>query len=137
MTNWKLRVRKKKDLKESEQADIDVTPMLNVLYILLFFFVIGSQFDRDVGIGLNKAEVHPTHNPLTIVIEVMRNGDIHIQDRKVFHQAITATINRLKGNNADAPLVVRIDSRTKTKYLVRAIDNIRAANVFLPSVSIF
>ena len=127
---------KKKSFQESEQADIDVTPMLNVLYILLFFFVIGSQLETEEGIGLNKGIGHPTHNPLTIVVEVMRNGDTHIQDQRVLHQAITATIKRLKGYNTDAPLVVRIDSEAKTKYFVRAIDSIRAANALLPSVSI-
>jgi len=129
-------VNKKINVKESESIDIDVTPMLNVLYMLLFFFVIGGQLGKEVSIHLNKAPLHPSQNTLTIVVEVSNNGDIHIQKRYVAPRAVTATINRLKSHNVDGPVIVKVDRRAKTKFLVSTIDDIRKANVLLPAIYI-
>ena len=123
----------------SEDADIDITPMLDVVFIMLIFFIVTASFVREVGFGLfspSPVEVLVEPSTLPIVVRVTGLSTIKIQDRVVHNDAVRPTIIRLKAENPDAPVLVRVDRTAKTKLVVKAVDGIRAANVKLPSISL-
>lgn len=122
----------------SEETDIDITPMLDVVFIMLIFFIVTASFVKESGIDINKPAAdtasQPTASP--IVVEVTDLGEIMIQGRFVDHRSIRPTIIRLRAESPDSSVIVRVDTEAKTKQLVQAIDGIRAAKVELPSVSL-
>ena len=122
-----------------EETDIDITPMLDVVFIMLIFFIVTASFVKETGFGLysplpNEDFTEPRTAP--IVVRVTELDTIKIQDRVVNYKSVRPAIIRLKAENPEASVVVRIDKKAKTKLVVRAVDGIRAANVELPSISL-
>ena len=126
--------------KSEEETDIDITPMLDVVFIMLIFFIVTASFVKESGISINKPptsnEPPPADAPKPIVVEVNDLGEIHIQNRLVSGSAVRPTIVRLKAESPESSVVVKADKGAKTKTIVQAIDGIRAANVLQPTISL-
>ncbi|MEM7357484.1 MAG: biopolymer transporter ExbD [Pseudomonadota bacterium] len=123
-----------------EEADIDITPMLDVVFIMLIFFIVTASFVKESGIGLNNPpennEPPPLDAPKPIVVKVTDLDEIRIQDRVVDARAVKPTITRLKAESPESSVVVKVDPKAKTGSIMAAIDGIRAAKVPLPSVTL-
>ena len=123
-----------------EETDIDITPMLDVVFIMLIFFIVTASFVKESGIGLNKPEASQTPPDPTdvkpIVVEVNDLNEIRIQNRLVDRRAVKPTILRLKAESPESGVIVKVDEKSKTKAIVQAIDGIQEAGVSSPSVSI-
>ena len=123
-----------------EETDIDITPMLDVVFIMLIFFIVTASFVKESGIGIysppTNDEPPPLDAPKPIVVKVTKLNEIKIQDRVVDFRAIKPTITRLKAESPESSVVIRVDPKAKTKYIVQAVDGIRSAKVDLPSISL-
>ena len=123
-----------------EETDIDITPMLDVVFIMLIFFIVTASFVKESGIGLYSPPVSdepPNPDaPKPIVVKVTDLDEIRIQDRVVDFRAVKPTITRLKAESPESAVVVKVDKKAKTRVIIQAVDGIRAAKVDLPSVSI-
>ena len=123
-----------------EETDIDITPMLDVVFIMLIFFIVTASFIKESGVGVYSPPVNndppPIDTPKPIVVKVTRLGEIKIQDRTVDHRAVRPTITRMIAESPESSVVVKVDPKAKTKLIIQAVDGIRAANVLLPSVSL-
>lgn len=123
-----------------EETDIDITPMLDVVFIMLIFFIVTASFVKESGIDINKPESSQTppedNQTRPIVVEVNELNEIRIQNRLVDHRAVKPTITRLKAEKPEAAVVVKVNEKSKTKAVIKAIDGIRDAGVLTPSVSI-
>ena len=123
-----------------EETDIDITPMLDVVFIMLIFFIVTASFVKESGIDINKPPASndpPDPNaPKPIVVEVSDLNEIRIQNRIVDHRAVKPTITRLKAESPESAVVVKLDPKAKTKAIIQTIDGIREAKVLQPTVSI-
>jgi len=123
-----------------DETDIDITPMLDVVFIMLIFFIVTASFVKESGLDINKPpktdEPPPLDAPKPIVVEVNDLNEIRIQNRVVDHRAIKPTITRLKAESPDSSVIVKVDKKSKTKAVIRAIDGIRAAKVLQPTISL-
>lgn len=126
--------------KAEEDTDIDITPMLDVVFIMLIFFIVTASFVKESGISINKPPVSneppPADAPKPIVVEVNDLNEIRIDNRLVTDTAIRPTIVRLKAERPESSVVVKVDKKSKTKTIILAIDGIRAANVLRPTISL-
>lgn len=128
--------------KESneEETDIDITPMLDVVFIMLIFFIVTASFVKESGLDINKPPASPDppdpEAARPIVVEISDLNEIRIQNRLVDVRTVKATITRMKAETPDASVVVKIDPKAKTKSIIETIDGIRAANVPQPTVSL-
>ena len=133
-------MRKLSKILDHEDVDIDITPMLDVVFIMLIFFIVTASFVKENGFGLFSPPppIKNTEQPSTlpIVVKVTALDTIEIQDRVVNYKSVRPTIIRLKAESPDASVVVRIDKKAKTKMVIKAVDGIRAANVALPAISL-
>ena len=122
-----------------EETDIDITPMLDVVFIMLIFFIVTASFVKESGIGLNNPpennEPPPLDAPKPIVVHVSELSEIRIQDRIVDARAVKPTITRLKAESPESSVIVKVARKAKTKDVIAAVDGIRAAKVALPSVT--
>jgi len=112
--------------------------MLDVVFIMLIFFIVTASFVKETGIGINSPQTTRSESPTTqpIVVEISANNIIRIQNFEVSESAIKSTIVRLRAESPDAAVVVRLDPNAKTDAMIAAIDGIKAAKVELPSVSL-
>ncbi len=126
------------NVESQRESDIDITPMLDVVFIMLIFFIVTASFVKESGIGINKPSANSSVTPQSesIVVEISASNTIRIQSFEVSEAAIKATIVRLRAESPDAAVVVRLDPKAKTDTMIAAVDGIRAAKVNLPSISL-
>ncbi|MBX2849217.1 MAG: biopolymer transporter ExbD [Acidiferrobacterales bacterium] len=127
-----------KNRVESQTADeIDITPMLDVVFIMLIFFIVTASFVRESGLAVSKSAGSEEGKPApTIVLNINEQGEFSIQDRHLDQRAIKATVVRLLAENPEANVSLYVHKRAKTQKIVTAIDELRAANVFYAPISI-
>jgi len=126
------------NVESPSESDIDITPMLDVVFIMLIFFIVTASFVKESGIGINKPSADSSDRPQSrlIVVEISANNIIRIQNFEVSEAAVKATIVRLRAESPDAAVVVRLDPKAKTDTMIAAVDRIRAAKVNLPAISL-
>lgn len=122
-----------------EETDIDITPMLDVVFIMLIFFIVTASFVKESGLDINKPpETNEPPNPdapKPIVVEVNELNEIRIQNRLLDFRAVKPTIVRLKAESPESSVIVKVDPKAKTKAIIQTIDGIRAAKVMQPTIS--
>jgi len=117
--------------RESEEEDINVTPMLDVVFIMLIFFIVTASFTKETGIDVNRpsastAEVKEQGN---ILVAITDDGQIWIDKRRVDPRALQANIERLHAENPKGSVVIQADTDSKNGLLVSVMDAARAAGI--------
>ena len=115
-----------------EDTQIDMTPMLDVVFILLIFFVVTAAFVDETAIDLQHQP--PTANAAVeksddILFQVSANNDISLDGRRVDIRSVRANVERLRASNRDAKVIISTDSRAQTETYIRIADQARAAGV--------
>ena len=125
--------------ENEEEADIDITPMLDVVFIMLIFFIVTASFVKETAIDINKppASDNPPDPkaPKPIVVEINKLSEVRIANRLLDYRRIKPTITRLKAESPDSSVIVKVDPKAKTKAIIQAIDGIRQANVQQPTIT--
>ncbi len=126
--------------KNEEETDIDITPMLDVVFIMLIFFIVTASFVKESGIDINKP---PATNdppdpdaPKPIVVEINKINEIRIDRNIVDHRAVKSTVTRLRAERPDASVVVKVDPKAKTETIIQTVDGIKSAKVSQPTISL-
>jgi biopolymer transport protein ExbD len=117
---------------EDDEQEINITPMLDVVFIMLIFFIVTASFVKESGIDVNKPEAQ-TSTPkekANILIAIDAGGGIWIDRRKVDPRAVRANVERLHAENPQGTVVIQADEEARTGDLVRVMDAVRQAGVF-------
>lgn len=124
-------------VKKQSEGEIDLTPMLDVVFIMLIFFIVTATFVKEVGIDVNSPENSNVKNAKkqSIVVQITRNNRIEIRGHDVDFRAVRANIERLHAENPDAPVVVQPHPDSDTNTLVHVMDAARQAGVFNVSIA--
>jgi len=117
---------------EAEEGEIDITPMLDVVFIMLIFFIVTASFVKESGIEVNRpdASTSAAKPKASILIAITEQGEIWINKRKVEESQIRANIERLHAENPQGTVVVQADEEARTKVLVLVMDAARQAGVY-------
>lgn len=128
--------RLKAESLEEEQSVIDMTPMLDVVFIMLIFFIVTSSFVKESGIEINRptAKTQVAKKDANIFVALSASGVIWIDKRPIDLRAVTANIKQLKAELPHASVVVQADIGSKSGDLIRLIDQIKKAGI--PNVSV-
>ncbi|MBY5960542.1 ExbD/TolR family protein [Marinobacter nauticus] len=119
---------------ENETADestIDVTPMLDVVFILLIFFLVTASFVREAGIEVERpqATTAESQDKAAILIAIDSSDGIWIDRRKVAADSVTGMVARLHSENPRGSVVIQADADASTRALVAVMDATRRAGV--------
>ena len=121
------------NLNQTEaEGEIDITPMLDVVFIMLIFFIVTASFVKESGIEVNRpdastAQAKPRAN---ILIAISANDEIWINKRRVEESQVRANIERLHAENPQVSVVIQADEEAKTRKLVAVMDAARQAGVY-------
>jgi len=121
----------KKKLKPQDDAQIDMTPMLDIVFIMLIFFIVTASFVKESGITVDKptAETATKRDLANIFIGIASNGDIYMQKNKVEKDAVKAGLEEMLLENPESTVVVQADSRADAGALLKVLDAAKAAGV--------
>lgn len=115
-----------------EESNIDITPMLDVVFIMLIFFIVTATFVKETGIDVNKPDA-PTaevKRKANILIAIDANNNIWIERRKIDIRSVRPNIERLHAENPQGSVVIVADKESKNEMLVLVMDASRSAGVY-------
>ncbi|MBU2277321.1 MAG: biopolymer transporter ExbD, partial [Gammaproteobacteria bacterium] len=102
------------NLVDEEETAIDLTPMLDVVFIMLIFFIVTASFVKEAGIDVNRPEASTAvkKDRANILVAISENNEIWINKRRVDERAIQANIERLYAENPQGSVVIQADRKT-------------------------
>ncbi|GAA0304835.1 biopolymer transporter ExbD [Psychrosphaera haliotis] len=124
-------------MQEEEQENIDLTPMLDVVFIMLIFFIVTASFVKEAGIDVNRPEAATAvkKERASILVAISDKGEIWINKRQVDVRAVQANIERLKAENPQGSVVIQADKKATTETLIKVMDASRAAGAYDVSIA--
>lgn len=119
------------DANNDDDLNVDVTPMLDVVFILLIFFIVTASFIKESGIEVNRPQASSAvkQENASILVAISAEDDIWIDGRKVDAHAIGAMIERLHAENPQGSVVIQADQDSTNKRLIAVMDAARTAGV--------
>ena len=120
-----------------DEADIDITPMLDVVFIMLIFFIVTSTFIKESGIDVNRPQAATAVKKAkaNILIAINDNNEIWIDRRQVDIRSVRPNIERLHAENPQGSVVIQADKESKTDTLIQVMDASRQAGVYNVSIA--
>ena len=124
--------------EEGEEA-INLTPMLDVVFIMLIFFIVTATFVKEVGLDVNQPDddkpktVDPDKK--SIVVRITSRDRIIIAQRDVDVRNVRANIERLHAENPEAPVIIQPHKESKTETMIHVMDSARLAGVYNVSLA--
>ncbi len=127
--------RKKGHLVEEDNSEIDLTPMLDVVFIMLIFFIVTASFVKESTIDVNLPENQDKQQAQNddnsaIVVMVNASDEIWMEERRIDVRAVRANIERIHAERPKAPVVVKADGAASAKMFVAIADAAREAKVY-------
>jgi biopolymer transport protein ExbD len=124
--------------RSDEEAEINITPMLDIVFIMLIFFIVTTSFVKEIGLELNRPSNEPQEEKKiseVIAIRIEASGMIEVSGRPVDIRAVRANVEgELATKGHSTPVVVIADRSADSGLMVRVIDQARMAGA--DSVSI-
>ena len=123
--------------KHEDDAEINLTPMLDVVFIMLIFFIVTATFIKQAGIDVTRPDAQTDEKkPLvSVLIAIGPNGDIWIDKNKVDATSVRAHIERLQAENPKGGIVIQADRLAKYEKLKAVLDAARGAKVTEVAIS--
>lgn len=114
-----------------DESDINLTPMLDVVFIMLIFFIVTATFIKQAGIEVERPDARMAQpKPLvSVLVAVGPSGDIWIDKKQVDVDHVRAHIERLHAENPKGGIVVQVDRKAKFEKVRAVLDAARGAKV--------
>ena len=118
-------------LEDEEENEVNLTPMLDVVFIMLIFFIVTASFVKEAGIDVNRpnAATAERKEKGNILVAISEDNQIWIDRRQVDPRALRANIERMHAENPNGAVVIQADEESKNKLLVLVMDAARTAGV--------
>jgi biopolymer transport protein ExbD len=122
---------RRKRSRGEDETEINLTPMLDVTFIMLIFFIVTASFVKEAGIDVSRppAATAERKERGNILVAITENDQIWIDRRQVDPRALRANIERLHAENPQGSVVIQADRNSKNGLLVQVMDAARLAGV--------
>ena len=116
----------------SDESQVDLTPLIDVVFIMLIFFIVTATFTKETGIDVNKPEAATAtaQKKANILIAIDARDNIWIDRRKVDIRSLIPNIKRLRSENPQGTVVIQADEESRNKTLVEVMDRARQAGEY-------
>ena len=116
----------------AQQGDVDLTPLLDVVFIMLIFFIVTASFLREQGIDVSRSDAttRPPVEASGILVVVDEGNRIWIEGRMIDPRAVRANIARLHAEDPKRQVVIDAHDHSANRVLVQVMDASRQAGVY-------
>ena len=125
--------------RANDEAEINITPMLDIVFIMLIFFIVTTSFVKEKGLEVSRPSSTPpkeiTQSKGPIVIKIDANGNITLKGRMLENMAVEANLEREKAEKPESPLIVAAHPEAETDSLVTVLDAAKAVGIGSVSVA--
>jgi len=126
----------KKRHHHEDEAEINITPMLDVVFIMLIFFIVTTSFVKETGVDISRPSSSQAKEVSkgNILVAIKEDGAIWINKQEVEIRAVRSRVEKMHAENPEANAVIIADRGSRTGDLVEVMDQIKSAGV--PGISI-
>ena len=122
--------------KQEEDAKIDITPMLDVVFIMLIFFIVTASFIKESGANVIKPDADTSIKiNATILLAIDGNDDVWLDRKKIDPRAVKTNINRLRAENPSVEVVVQADQESTAERVLEVVDALRDAGINIHNIA--
>lgn len=123
--------------QQDEDTEINMTPMLDIVFIMLIFFIVTAVFVKDAGVDVNKIGAQTTVNKksVSIIVAVTSRDTIHIDGKEVALEQVKPIIERLYAENPKGTIAIKIDEEAKSGIAIDVYEKIQDAGVQKVAIS--
>jgi len=117
--------------RSDEESDINLTPMLDVVFIMLIFFIVTATFIKQTGADVARPDAITSikKSTVSVLVAINAKGDIWIDNNKVKVAAVRGIIERLHAENPKGGLVIQADRQAKSEKLMAVLNAARGAGM--------
>tara|TARA_Y100001968_G_scaffold102096_1_gene92048 strand:- start:229 stop:633 length:405 start_codon:yes stop_codon:yes gene_type:complete len=122
---------RRRNRRKTEEQGLDLTPMMDIVFIMLIFFIVTTSFVKETGVDINRpnAETAERDEKGNILVAITQNNEIWIDKRRIDLKAVRANIERLKIEYPEGSVIIQADKEARSGLLVETMDQIRLAGV--------
>lgn len=116
---------------KADDSDVNVTPLLDIVFIMLIFFIVTATFIKEPGVDVTRPEALTAEDQrlVSILVAIDSTNTIWINRKEVPLDSVRATLERLRRENPRGSAVIQADGKAHSEYLVDVLEQIRAAGV--------
>ncbi|WP_194842673.1 biopolymer transporter ExbD [Endozoicomonas sp. OPT23] len=117
---------------DNSDSEIDLTPMLDVVFIMLIFFIVTASFIKEAGVDVTRPEAATAQQVenVNILIAITATNEIWIDKRRVDRRSVRSIVERMHAENPKGAVVIQADKKSNTETVTSVIDSSRAAGVY-------
>ena len=117
--------------RSDDESDLNLTPMLDVVFIMLIFFIVTATFIKQAGIDVFRpdAQTYEQKPTVSVLVAISEAGEIWIDKKQVDQTAVAAHIERLHIENPKGGLVIQADRNSKFEVLKAVLDAARSVSL--------
>jgi len=114
-----------------EDAEINITPMLDIVFIMLIFFIVTTSFTKETGAAIDKPEAEQAAalSNGTILIGIRPNDEIWMSKRSIELHEVRQMVERARGENPEGSVVIVADRGSRIGTITQVMDQVRLAGV--------
>jgi biopolymer transport protein ExbD len=122
---------------KTEDTEINITPMLDIVFIMLIFFIVTTSFTKETGATINKpvADQAVALRNGTILIGIRSNDDIWMNKRLIELREVRSLVERAKAENPEGSVVIVADKESRIGVVTQVMDQVKMAGVEGISIS--
>lgn len=117
---------------------IDLTPMLDVVMIMLIFFIVAGSFIREVTIEVERkpaSTAQSSEQSENIMVQISATDEIWIKGRRIDARSVRANISRMRAENPKAAVVIKAHNKSTVHVVAKIIDSAREAGIYNVSLN--
>jgi biopolymer transport protein ExbD len=121
----------------TDDEDVNMTPLLDIVFIMLIFFIVTSTFVKEPGIDVNRPEATMAKDRklASIIVAISEDDEIWINKKLVELDEVRGVVQQMRAENPKGTAVVQADAKSKTRLLVEVVTQIRATGITDVAVS--
>ena len=115
----------------TDQANIDMTPLVDVVFILLIFFILSASFQKQNQIKIDRpqSQISDSVTSLVLMVSIDKQNIIWIDKEQIKVSSLTSKIKQKAKNSNNLSVVIHVDKQVSSGNLIEVIDKIRIAGV--------
>jgi len=132
---------RRKHFKEEDETAVDMTPMLDIVFIMLIFFIVTTSFVKESGVAIdrpdpNQSQDQPKTKKKNIFIKIDAANRITMDALDVDIRAVRARVEQKRAQNPEAIAIIGVHEDSETDTLISVVNTTRMAGVEKVSVSV-
>ncbi|MBW2619090.1 MAG: biopolymer transporter ExbD [Deltaproteobacteria bacterium] len=115
--------------RRTSVRDLNITPLIDMVFILLIFFVVTTSFVKEAGVAVERpiAQTAETKDKVSLMIGLDAEGVIYIQGRSVDIRSVRARVEQYLAETPEGSVVIVADKASQTGVVIRLLDACRLA----------